>query len=312
MTPLMRNLTLLLAVQLLLALWLFSSNDNAVVSQPLLPQLANADTLVLSSKDSDTELKLTRQDDVWRLAGTGLSASQSKIDNLLRDLSALKTGWPVAQSSEAQSRFGVSESKYEQKLVIKQADTTLHTLYLGDSPAFRQLYLRKDGDDAIYKGALNRFELSVDETAWLDKQLLRLPMVDSISQGDNQLQRQGSDWQLRLNGETQPADSDAARDVVAKLTSLSVLKRAEKAPLSTDINELQVRSGARDYTYQLVKQADNALIRRTDIDYWFEISQYSFDQLYTLDWTALVKADTATDVAASDSDTAQNPPASGE
>lgn len=167
MTPLMRNLTLLLLAQLLLALWLFSSSNDEIVSEPLLPQLASADTLLLSSKDG--ELTLTKQGDSWQLTG-GLPVSQSKLEALLRDLTALKTGWPVAQSSQAHSRFSVAEDKFEQKLLLKQGDTVLHTLYLGDSPAFRQLYLRADGDDAIYKVALNRFELSTDESAWLDKQ----------------------------------------------------------------------------------------------------------------------------------------------
>ena len=207
MTPLMRNLTLLLIAQLLLALWLFSSSNDDIETRPLLPQLNAADSLLLSSKDG--ELALTKHGDNWQLTG-GLPVSQSKLDNLLRDLTALKTGWPVAQSAEAQSRFSVAEDKFEQKLVLKQGEKALHTLYLGDSPAFRQLYLRTDGDDAIYKAALNRFELSLDESAWLDKQILRLPVVERITQGDNSLSRQGDDWQLSLNGESHSADSAAA------------------------------------------------------------------------------------------------------
>lgn len=289
MTPLMRNLTVLLIAQLLLALWLFSSSNNDMVSEPLLPQLTQADSLVLSSKDG--ELVLTKQGDNWQLGSSGLAVNQSKLDNLLRDLTALKTGWPVAQSSEAQSRFSVSSTKFEQKLLLKQGDKLLHTLYLGDSPAFRQLYLRTDGDAAIYKAALNRFELSTDENVWLDKQLLRLPVIEQIAQGDNSLSRQGSDWQLKLNGESHSADSDAARDLVASLSSLSVLKRAAKAPLSSDIIELSVRSSARDYQYQLVKQDGTALIRRNDINHWFELSQSQFEQLQAIDWLALQRSD---------------------
>lgn len=288
MTPLMRNLTVLLIVQLLLALWLFSSSNDDIETRPLLPQLNAADSLLLSSKDG--ELALTKHGDNWQLTG-GLPVSQGKLDNLLRDLSALKTGWPVAQSAEAQSRFSVAEDKFEQKLVLKQGEKALHTLYLGDSPAFRQLYLRTDGDEAIYKAALNRFELSVDESVWLDKQLLRLPVVERIAQGDNSLSRQGDNWQLSLNGESHSADSAAARELVAKLSALSVLKRAAKAPLSSDITELSVRSSARDYQYQLVKQDDTALIRRNDIDHWFELSQSQFDQLQAIDWLALQRSD---------------------
>ena len=288
MTPLMRNLTLLLIVQLLLALWLFSSSHDDIETRPLLPQLNAADSLLLSSKDG--ELALTKHGDNWQLSN-GLPVSQSKLDNLLRDLTALKTGWPVAQSAEAQSRFSVAEDKFEQKLVLKQGEKALHTLYLGDSPAFRQLYVRTDGDEAIYKAALNRFELSVDESAWLDKQLLRLPVVERIAQGDNSLSRQGDNWQLSLNGESHSADSAAARELVAKLSALSVLKRAAKAPLSSDITELSVRSSARDYQYQLVKQDDTALIRRNDIDHWFELSQSQFEQLQAIDWLALQRSD---------------------
>ena len=289
MTPLMRNLTVLLIAQLLLALWLFSSSNNDIVSEPLLPQLTQADSVVLSSKDG--ELALTKQGDNWQLGRSGLPVSQSKLDNLLRDLTALKTGWPVAQSSEAQSRFSVADDKFEQKLLFKQGDKLLHTLYLGDSPAFRQLYVRTDGDDAIYKVPLNRFELSAEESAWLDKQLLRLPVVERIAQGDNSLSRQGDDWQLSLNGENHSADSAAARELVAKLSALSVLKRAAKAPLSSDITELSVRSSAHDYQYQLVKQDDTALIRRNDIEHWFELSPSQFDQLQAIDWLALQRSD---------------------
>ncbi len=288
MTPLMRNLTVLLIAQLLLALWLVSSSHDDIVTEPLLPQLSAADRLELSSKDG--MLTLTKQGDNWQLMG-GLPVSHSKLDNLLRELTALKTGWPVAQSAEAQSRFSVAEHKFEQKLVLKQGDNVLHTLYLGDSPAFRQLYVRTDGDKAIYKVALNRFELSVDENAWLDKQLLRLPVVERIAQGDNSLSRQGDNWQLTLNGESHSADSAAARALVAKLSSLSVLKRADKAPLSSDITELSVRSSARDYQYQLVKQDDTALIRRNDINHWFELSQSQFEQLQAIDWLALQRSD---------------------
>jgi hypothetical protein len=305
MTPLMRNLTVLLIVQLLLALWLFSSSDTEIETRPLLPQLAQADSLLLSSNDG--ELMLTKQGDNWQLA-SGLPVSQSKLDGLLRDLTALKSGWPVAQSTEAQRRFSVAEDKFEQKLVLKQGDKLLHTLYLGDSPAFRQLYVRTDGDEAIYKAALNRFELSPEESAWLDKQLLRLPVVERIAQGANSLSRQGDNWQLSLNGQSHSADSAAARELVAKLSSLSVIKRAAKAPLSSDITELNVQSGARDYQYQLVKQDDTALIRRSDIDHWFELSQHQFEQLHQLNWTALVKlAEPEVKVAADHAATA--PPA---
>ena len=288
MTPLMRNLTVLLIVQLLLALWLFSSIDTEIDTRPLLPQLSVADSLQLSSKDG--ELTLTKQGDNWQLSN-GLPVSRGKLDSLLRDLTALKSGWPVAQSSEAQRRFSVAEDKFEQKLVLMQGEKVLHTLYLGDSPAFRQLYVRTDGDEAIYKAALNRFELSLEESAWLDKQLLRLPVVERIAQGANSLSRQGDNWQLSLNGESHTADSAAARDLVAKLSSLSVMKRAEKAPLSSDITELNVRSSARDYQYQLVKQDDTALIRRNDIEHWFELSQSQFDQLQAIDWLALQRSD---------------------
>ena len=303
MTPLMRNLTVLLIAQLLLALWLFSSNNDDIVSEPLLPQLAQADVLELSSKDSDGILQLQKQGNNWRLADTTLPVSQSKIDNVLRDLTAVRTGWPVAQSSAAQSRFSVSADTFEQKLTLKRGDTELATLYLGDSPAFRQLYLRKDGDDAIYKAALNRFELSADESAWLDKQLLRLPVVESLSQGDNRLLRDGENWTAQLAGETQEADAAAARDLVAKLSSLTVVKRAA-APLSTDFTELHASSGSREYTYQLLKQDDKALIRRTDIDYWFELSQYQYDELQQINWTALVKQPESEVTVAADSDTA--------
>ena len=157
---------------------------------------------------------------------------RERLDNLLRDLSALKTGWPVAQSAEAQSRFSVAEDKFEQKLVLKQGEKALHTLYLGDSPAFRQLYVRTDNDDAIYKAPLNRFELSVDESAWLDKQLLRLPMVERIAQGDNLRQLGGKASGIALS----MVLPDAAR------TSFAVVRDYQKAMRALGYQEFSARS----------------------------------------------------------------------
>ena len=76
MTPLMRNLTVLLIVQLLLALWLFGSSNNDIETRPLLPELSAANSLLLSSKDG--ELTLTKQGDNWQLAN-GLSAWTGRL-----------------------------------------------------------------------------------------------------------------------------------------------------------------------------------------------------------------------------------------
>jgi hypothetical protein len=301
MTPFIRNLALLLAVQLMLAIGLYLADSDQVQSEPLLPQLASADQLILKDADGDNTLLIEQVDGRWRLAANSLPVSQSKIDQLLRDLTALKNGWPVAQSREAQSRFGVGDDTYQQQLQLKQGDTLLHTLYLGDSPAFRQLHVRKDGDNAIYKVALNRYELSTEQNAWLDKQLLSLPVVDAVAQGDNALSRQQGEWQLTLNSAAQPVDSRAARELVNRLTALTVIKPAESAPLSSSINELVVKSGASEYRYQLTQQDNTPLLRRSDIAHWFEISQDSFDKLYAPDWTALIKSESDSEVVASDS-----------
>ena len=116
---------------------------------------------------------LAKIDDGWVIpALDGLRAAQSKVSDLLSKLGELEKGLPVATSEAAQKRFKVADHNFERKLTLEGGNGTLATLYLGDSPGFRRLFVRADGDDAVYEAQIGLFDAPDKPDAWSDRTLL--------------------------------------------------------------------------------------------------------------------------------------------
>jgi hypothetical protein len=78
-------------------------------------------------------------------------------------------------------------------VTLRGQDGTIGTLIAGDSPGFRRLFARLDGDDAVYDLRLALFDLAADPDQWIDRGRLQLDRAKIT-------RVQGPDWTL-VNGE---------------------------------------------------------------------------------------------------------------
>ena len=106
-------LGVLLAAQLVLALWAFSSGSDLSAQRPDEPLLAFEPAAVTAIKiegPEDDEIALGKSGDGWMLPGAwDAPADGAKVEQLLARLRGQKKGLAVATTSGALERFEVAE-----------------------------------------------------------------------------------------------------------------------------------------------------------------------------------------------------------
>jgi hypothetical protein len=294
----------LLGIQVILAVVLLNLHNRQPVAQN--EALLAFDRAVLDKIEiisPDGKIDLHKKEGSWQI-GNGLPALASRVDELLDEFAAIRSGWVVATTAEAATRFEVTEEKFRRKIHLRQGNTDVGALLLGTSPNFRHSHVRKPGDSEIYTVKLDEYSLPVDQESWLDNQLLR-PTEDVIllQFGDHKIEKISGQWPARTpdamaavasdeTGEAADAstgttgfDSAAFANALAELTVLGVAKDpAGLETLSEGESALvqiqwRVATSAGEYDYQLLSKNDQYYIRRGDIPHTFKLSKAQYDAL---------------------------------
>ena len=216
-----------------------------------------------------------------------LPAVQHKVDSILNTLQTTKSGWPVATTASSRERFEVSDDSYQKKVVLSQGGNAVQTLYLGTSPGFRQLHVRRSGEDEVYTVKLNSFDFPSQATQWLNKGLLQTKAdIASLEGPDYAFERRGETWQLKEgDGE---AVVDEIEKVIRTLARLNIQGANEKTPQNVDY-ELVVKSGGETRTYQFFKVDSEHFVSRDDFSQAFKINKSDFESITGQTATRLVK-----------------------
>jgi hypothetical protein len=169
----------LLGVQLLLALalslWGREEAQRSAAREPLLALSADQiDRLVIEARGPGERVELRRQGEGWVLAGGPgpFPAAAGEVQRLLERLLALRQGVPVATRAEAHERFGLSDDRYERRIVLARGEQTLAALVLGSSAALGRSHARVDGHNTVHVVELPAYEVSVRPDDWRDLGLL--------------------------------------------------------------------------------------------------------------------------------------------
>ncbi|WP_406828328.1 DUF4340 domain-containing protein [Microbulbifer sp. ARAS458-1] len=286
----MKNLQMalsgVLALQLVLAAGLFWESSSRQQAQTQQTQLVQAETDALQRLEivgDDQSVALVRKDGQWQLPELhNLPVNSDKLDTLLEKLTALKSNWPIATSNSARERFEVAENKFRKhvKLYTAEGNDPALELFVGTSPGFRKVHVRRAGDDAIYAVALNSFDLPSTADSWLDKTLLAAGDLTRIQGPDYTLEKGEDGWAFSAdNGEETPAvDPGKARELAAALEKLRITKAVDEAP-EVEATEFVVRSGDDERRYHFASADDKYYVRRDDRDQFFEIAKYDFDRV---------------------------------
>ena len=180
-----RLLAAVLGVQLLLALGLSFTGPQLSTPAAETPLLGfdaeKVDRLVIEGPEA-AKVALTKTDGGWHLPDAAdFPADRDKIEQLLKRLTELQGGPPVATTPGAQQRFRVSDTDFERRVTLSAGDQTLGVLYLGTAPSPRQINARAASSEAIFAVALGAHEFPVKIDAWIDRTVLRVPRDEIVA-----------------------------------------------------------------------------------------------------------------------------------
>lgn len=180
-----RLLAVVLGVQLLLALGLSFTAPRLSAPAAEAPLLVfdagKVDRLVIEGPEA-AKVALTKTDGNWHLPDAAdFPADRNRIEQLLKRLSELRGGTPVATTPGAQQRFRVSDADFERRITLHAGDKTLGTLYLGTAPSLREINARAATTEAIFAVELGAHEFLVKSDDWIDRTLLRMPRDEIVA-----------------------------------------------------------------------------------------------------------------------------------
>ena len=278
----------LLGLQLILAAGLFVSASTNRSGDPAAPLLAfdasQLNKIVIG--DGDFRLTLAKQEDIWQLPELhDLPVNADKLEGALDKLANLKTGWPVATTTSAHSRFEVSEEQHQRRIQLYRDDRLASELFLGSSPGFRKVHARSQGTDEVYALPVNTYEFPVKPNDWLDKNLLAVDGITRIKGADFVLSKQDDDWTLAGDKDVDASvevDNEKADQLRRAFHTLTVTGVAEQSPVFDleDVITLEV-DGDEHRRYQFLAQEDQYYAKSNHHPQVFTLSQYDYERLTT-------------------------------
>ena len=294
-----------LAAQLLLAGVLNLTGEEYGVFQAE-EKLLSFDRQAVSGlriEDGTDSVVLKKQEGQWLLPESGdFPASQRDVGNLLDNLAALQKGWPVARTRGAARRFSVDEDQFERKLTLLADDDSQAILFVGSSPGFRKVYVRPGDGNEIFAVAFNTWEADAKADDWIDKDILKLDEseVERIEMPGLILQREDGELQVADLAESEQTNGEERRSLLARLTGLriqSLLGTDAKPEYRQDEPTLEftiMRSGGEVLSYRFSRPEDAAyyVLKRSDMEVYFEVAEYTVDPVRDITREKLVEART--------------------
>ena len=225
---------------------------------------------------------LLKQGDNWLLPKLEqLPADKAKLHGLLAKLETLQTDWPIATTTSSHERFEVSKSKHQRHLQLYQGEELKAELYIGTSPGFRKVHVRKAGQEAVYSAKLNTFDLPTEEAQWLDKNLLATQNISGIEGPDYSLEKQQGKWQLSADVQGE-LDQSSVQSLVSALNNLRVTELSDtttEKEVGTNSTKLHVKQGDKALSYTFRKQGENFTVSRSDIPQRFELTEFDYSTI---------------------------------
>ncbi len=295
----------LLAAQLVLAMILYLTGEDYGTFQAE-EKLLSFDKEALNGlriADGTDSVALKKQEGKWLLPDSGdFPASQRMVEQLLDNLAALEKGWPVARTRGAAQRFAVDEEQFERKLILRSADESRTTLYVGSSPGFGKVYVRPGDKGEIFAVDLNLWEANAQARDWIDTDILALDpsSVQRIEMPGFTMQRQDGTLQMMDLDQIEQTNVDESNVLLGRLTGLpvqSLLGADMKPEYRQDEPALEIRMTTEggeilDYRFSKPQDADYYVLKRSDLDFYFEVAEHTVDPVRQATREKLVQART--------------------
>lgn len=274
-------------LQLVIAVFLFSANsamDEAIEQKPLLTINTDAIKKIKIIED-DEQLTFIQKDNQWQLDGySALVLQKNKLSALTSELANLHVSWPVTRTTSSHERFNLTQDNVEKQVIFSDDNGNEQVLLLGKSPSYKQLYVRDVTDNDVYSIKFSTYQLSSDVNNWFDRSMLSIDSINKISHSQVNLAKTDEGWQLlppSTLDKQQALDTTSIENFINQLTSLSVTGLASETLQAT--NTLTVHNDQDEkFVYSFAENSDNYFVKRDDIDYWFTLPKFKFEQIAQL------------------------------
>jgi len=283
-------LAVLLAVQLLIIAGVSLGRGGPEEGSSLV-SLDTASVTRLEITDGEgATVTLDKTADGWRVNGE-LRADSGKIDELLDKFAGFTNLWPVATTSGSQSRFEVSEDKFQRRLEIDTADGSKDVIYLGTSPGYRRVQARNADSDEVFSIEFANYEVPTTVGEWVDKTQLQGEGLTSVSLDDTwRLEKRDDLW--LLDGE--PANQDAANALVeriAKVRLIGVFEGDEATLGEPRVIRVEDAQGAHELTFRHDEDKDEYVVSSSRRAGNFTVASYVAEQILVEPAALLPSAD---------------------
>ncbi|HEY0893321.1 MAG TPA: DUF4340 domain-containing protein [Cellvibrio sp.] len=300
-----RRLTILFVAQVLLILGVFAYLENSRVqvdAQPLLAiKSVDVDRVVI--QDASNKVTLQKNGSQWQLPELHqLPVDRQKLDEILQKLDGTKLTWPVTTTPSSHERFEVTSNKFQRRIELFQGDTKKADLWLGSTPGFKKIHLRREGEDQVYTVELTAFEFATASNDWLQSDLLAVKDVNSIKAADYELQKVGDAWNfsgVNQISSSEKANASKATELANAFSSLQVQEVVSLAPQGETI-KVSVKSAAGEFHYEFTKAGSDYFVKRSDRDLYFKLSQNEFERIANVKKVSLLASESASNNKATD------------
>lgn len=285
----------LLILQLALALGLALPHWRAKTEAAPLFALEPASVVrVVVEGPEDARVVLAREDGHWILPNREqFPADGERITRLLARLADLRPGAPVARTAAAHERFRVASQAFERRLTLERSEGGSLILYLGTSPALRQVYARLEGRDEVYLVPLETWDIPTAAADWEDKGLLAIPAeeIAKIALPGLDLVRRSADergaarWTAEGIADGERLDQGAVQKLVTAIAELrfaEALGRKREAEYGLDAPALTFTLTRKDGTarrYRIGKAGEEVYLAVSDRPELFRLARWTADSL---------------------------------
>lgn len=308
MNNLIRNLTLILILQLVAITYLQTREDNLatfVGEEKLLPFEESQLTEVIITLEKDKQIKLVKEGERWVVDDPlRFPVSHRKISESLTPLFKIERPFPIARTDAAAKKLELTEDGFDRKVEFKLGDKG-QTLFLGTVPSYKLVHVKLADEPESYVVEFGSHTLGVEPKDWYDRDFLALAddQVSVIEVNGLKLQRQDETWTIEGLKEEEAVDQAELRSALNSLLkiSFSELMGQEDQP---DFNSKNVAFSFKilksDGTERIVsfskpKTGEDLIVKASDHPYYFKVIAFAMDSIKNISRDKLVKTKPAND-----------------
>lgn len=289
MKQIRQKLSILLAVQLVLAsalwAWAHQWHSDQGSQKPLLSfDSAKVDKVMV--KRQDLKLEMVKTKDGWILPGFhNLPVDKSKLDQMLKDLSQMKSTELVATTEASLDRLQVTDDKPMAEVQLFSGDKPVAVLRVGKSPTFGKQYVRVGDSSEVHTVKWDAYVLQATGTSWFDRKYLASGTIKELDLPHFSLTADKGVWK---SGEHN-LNQTKVKSLVDAIENLEVFDLA-KTELKPDCNLTAVRSDGSKVEYHLAEKGEEYFVQRAGDDVWFKLAKEKAEKLCHTSLADLVQA----------------------